>query len=224
MVVAKSLARMAPALALGLALGATAAGAATHVVDQSNLAFAPADLTVQVGDVVQWVWHSGAHTVTSGAGLGDPALGALFDAPLDPAAPTFSFTFTTAGDVPYLCRPHASLGMTGIVRVVAPTGVEGGSPISTPLLRQNAPNPFNPLTVISFVLPDAGTDRIVSLRVFDLKGRWVTTLVEAPLPSGSHAFTWDGRFASGAEAPSGAYVYRLAAAGSLQTKTMVLLR
>lgn len=95
------------------------ADAATHTVNQVGLTFDPADITIDVGDTVEWVHSFGVHTVTNGTGPTDPLVGTLFDAPL--SGGTFSYTFTTAGDVPYFCRPHFSLGMTGIVRVNPPT-------------------------------------------------------------------------------------------------------
>lgn len=108
---------------------ASAAGAAVHVVNQINNTFVPNDITIDVGDTVQWVHSSGSHTVTNGTGPTDPLVGTLFDALLTTG--TFSYVFTVPGDVPYFCRPHVSLGMTGIVRVNPPTaaadGFEGAS-------------------------------------------------------------------------------------------------
>jgi plastocyanin len=93
------------------------ASAATHDIDQVGLTFTPDSLDVEVGDTVVWHWSAGTHTVTNGEGAADPNVGTLFDAPLSSAAPTFSFTFTTAGRVPYFCRPHETLGMKGVVIV-----------------------------------------------------------------------------------------------------------
>jgi hypothetical protein len=58
-------------------------------------------------------------------------------------------------------------------------------------LFQNAPNPFNPATVIEFVVAEAGP---VRLEVYDLRGTRVRTLVAADLPAGPHRTSWDGRF------------------------------
>jgi len=107
-------------LLLVLAFGAHAA---TWVVTQTNIAFVPNDITIEVGDTVEWHWTNFSHTVTSGVDLNDPNAGLLFDAPLDAAHTIFSFTFTEAGDQPYFCRPHVLMGMTGIVRVQGPTAV-----------------------------------------------------------------------------------------------------
>ena len=100
-------------------LASTHAQAAVHIVNASGFVFTPNDITIQVGDTVRWVNVSGAHTVTSGTGGTDPNSGALFNASLNLASPSFEFTFTAPGDVPYYCIPHAFFGMTGIVRVQA---------------------------------------------------------------------------------------------------------
>ncbi len=76
------------------------------------------------------------------------------------------------------------------------------------VLRDNRPNPFNPQTQISFDLPSAGP---ASLRVYDLSGRLVATLVDAPLTAGSHSATWDGTDLNGQAVASGVYLYELRA-------------
>ena len=109
------------ALSAMFALAATTAVAATHTVDQVGVTFDPDDITITVGDTVEWVWSSSSHTVTNGTGPADPNVGTLFDDPLDVGNTPFSYTFNSVGDVPYFCRPHFSLNMTGIVRVQGTT-------------------------------------------------------------------------------------------------------
>jgi len=92
---------------------------------------------------------------------------------------------------------------------------------STLVLAQNAPNPFNPATVIRFVLPAAGRAR---LAVLDLRGRLVAELLDDDLPAGEHAATWRGRDDSGADVASGVYLYRLETAAGRQTRRLTLLR
>jgi hypothetical protein len=89
------------------------------------------------------------------------------------------------------------------------------------LLRPNYPNPFNPGTMIEYVLQ---TDVNVRLAVFDLLGREVSVLVAAGQGAGVHRIMWDG---SGQ--PGGIYFCRLSASGPgrkalIQSKTMMLLR
>jgi plastocyanin len=100
------------------------ATAAEHDVEQQGLTFVPADLTIEVGDTVNWMWTSGSHTVTNGADLDDPDLGTLFDAPLNADNATFSYTFDEEGVFPYLCRPHASLDMVGTITVESGVAAE----------------------------------------------------------------------------------------------------
>ena len=83
-------------------------------------------------------------------------------------------------------------------------------------LHQNYPNPFNPITNIRFNLPKNG---FVTLKVFDIIGREVTTLVNEKLCAGSYETEWDG---SGY--PSGVYFYRLQTESFIETKKMVLLK
>ena len=107
-------------LACALLCLAIPAVAATVQVNQIGTSFQPNDITINVGDTVEWVWSGGIHTVTSGTGSADPNVGSLFDDPL--AGSNFSYTFNSVGDFDYFCRPHELFDMKGIVRVQA-TGI-----------------------------------------------------------------------------------------------------
>ena len=87
------------------------------------------------------------------------------------------------------------------------------------IIVHSAPNPFNPVTVLSFELPTAQHTR---MSVFDLRGRRVRNLVDAQLSAGSHSFTWDGRDYSGRLLASGQYLVRMEA-GSLGSTTSITL-
>ncbi|MDH4336910.1 MAG: T9SS type A sorting domain-containing protein [Candidatus Krumholzibacteria bacterium] len=82
-----------------------------------------------------------------------------------------------------------------------PTGVNDGGTPATASLHQNYPNPFNPATTISF---DLGARSFVSLRVFDVRGREVATLIQGELPAGTHTQPWHAL-----DLASGVYLYRL---------------
>ncbi len=86
-------------------------------VGQGGLKFTPANVMIQVGDTVQWVWTSSVtlHSTTSGTpGLPD----GMWDSGTHNNGFTFSFTFTTAGTFNYFCTPHgACCGMIGSVMV-----------------------------------------------------------------------------------------------------------
>jgi len=88
-------------------------------------------------------------------------------------------------------------------------------------LSQNYPNPFNPTTTIHFALP---VQSQVRLKVFNLLGREVVTLVDERLPAGYHQVAWKGENSSGASVSSGIYFYRLEASDFTQTRGMLLLR
>jgi plastocyanin len=94
---------------------ATPAGNTVTVGGTSN-AFAPAMLTIKVGETVTWNWAGGSHTVTSGTGcMSDAKFGT--DGVLTGAGATFSHTFPTAGTFEYFCQPHCSFGMKGTIVV-----------------------------------------------------------------------------------------------------------
>ncbi len=101
--------------------------AATHVVNQSGFTFVPEELTVEVGDTVEWHWFNGNHTVTSGIDNDDPDAGHLFDVLFDNTNPVVSFTFDTVGSVDYFSRPFVDVGMRGVIHVDASVPTEGSS-------------------------------------------------------------------------------------------------
>lgn len=83
-------------------------------------------------------------------------------------------------------------------------------------LQQNYPNPFNPSTVIRFQLPVSSR---VTLKVFDVNGREVATLVDGNLAAGSHGVTFAPR-----DLAAGIYFYQLIAGKFSQTREAVLLK
>ena len=102
-------------------------------------------------------------------------------------------------------------------KVSAPTGVEE-SPVVVDefILEQNYPNPFNPSTTISFTLQ---ANQFVTLKVFNLIGEEVATLVNGNLTQGAHSINFN---ASGLS--SGFYLYRLESGSQVQVRKMMLLK
>jgi Zn-dependent metalloprotease len=88
-------------------------------------------------------------------------------------------------------------------------------------LYDNYPDPFNPVTTISFDLP-APTD--VTLDIFDILGRRVITLVSGVTAAGHNKIEWKGNDFNGDEVASGVYFYRLRAGEYIESKKMVLIR
>ncbi|GEM_PF-1410424 len=83
-------------------------------------------------------------------------------------------------------------------------------------LEQNHPNPFNPATTIRFALPHSAH---VTLRIFDLVGREIATLVDDELAAGRHETRWE---ANGVE--SGVYLYQLRAGEFVETKRLLVVK
>ncbi len=96
-------------------------------------------------------------------------------------------------------------------------------------LEQNYPNPFNPTTKIKFTIPtspqtpllskERGRGEVVTLKVYNLLGSQVVTLLNKPMPAGSYEVEFDGSNLS-----SGVYFYRLAADEFINTKSMLLVK
>lgn len=100
------------------------------------------------------------------------------------------------------------LTVTGINEPAAPTGFE---------LRQNFPNPFNPETIIFFVLP---SEDQVDLRIWNLSGELVEVLMSRRVTAGTHSVGFNG-----SALPAGVYFYSLSAAsGFREVRKMVLLK
>ncbi|HUU28327.1 MAG TPA: choice-of-anchor D domain-containing protein [archaeon] len=91
-------------------------------------------------------------------------------------------------------------------------------------LSQNHPNPFNPATAITFTVPDRVAAGHVSLKVYDIRGRLVRTLVDGTPQPGTHEIFWDGTDEAGQRVSSGVYVYRMLAGSEAFTRKMVLVK
>jgi hypothetical protein len=89
------------------------------------------------------------------------------------------------------------------------------------MLYQNYPNPFNPTTYVKFSVPDQSD---VKIAVYDLLGQEVQTLFEGPMARGTKIVEWNGQTASGVQASSGMYIYRMTAGSFVQTRKMMFLK
>ena len=90
-----------------------------------------------------------------------------------------------------------------------------------PQLLQNSPNPFNPSTIIKFYIPNKSN---VTIKIYDMLGRQVTTLFNKLTSSGYHNVYWNGKDSRGENVSSGVYLYRLTAGSFTETKKMNLLK
>jgi hypothetical protein len=97
--------------------------------------------------------------------------------------------------------------------------------LNTFILLQNYPNPFNPSTTIKYSIP---TSEFVTLKVYDVLGNEVVTLVNEEKPTGSYEVEFDANSHSGLsgikELSSGIYFYKLQTGSYVETKKMLLLR
>ena len=119
--------------------------------------------------------------------------------------PTFLYDLSTQAGGTYIID-----GITGIKQLDSPIPQSFS-------LEQNYPNPFNSSTVISFRLPSKSS---VLLKVFDIMGREVATLVNEELAAGNYSRQW-----SVSNISSGVYFYRLKTnTGYIQTKKLLLLK
>ena len=104
------------------------------------------------------------------------------------------------------------------------TGIQTGKGTSGPdkyTLSQNYPNPFNPITRIEYTIPnnERGNNSFVQLKIYDLLGREVRTLVNNYQKAGSYRVDFNG-----ANLPSGVYFYRLQAGNYIQTRKLILMK
>ncbi len=134
-----------------------------------------------------------------------------------------NFGWGGAYDGWYLLPSGLPYGLTvlegAIVDIMPPATAVPEAPAT--LALRAVPNPFNPRATIAFALPRPGR---ATLRVHDLAGRLVATLLDADLPAGPVEAAWDGRDAGGAAVASGVYVLRLRAEGAVAGHAFTLVR
>lgn len=92
-------------------------------------------------------------------------------------------------------------------------------------LKQNFPNPFNPGTRIDFDVPSGNGGAVnVSIKVYDITGREVKSLLERNMQPGQYSVEWDATNNSGATVAGGIYLYRMVAGDFVATRKMILLK
>jgi enediyne biosynthesis protein E4 len=103
-----------------------------------------------------------------------------------------------------------------IIEVPTALGDEENGIVSSFELYQNFPNPFNPITTIKFDIVDPG---FVTLKVFNMLGQEVATLVESQLSTGKYGIRWNA-----ADQASGVYYYQLDTGSFVKTRKLILLK
>ncbi|MCC6963892.1 MAG: T9SS type A sorting domain-containing protein [candidate division Zixibacteria bacterium] len=102
-----------------------------------------------------------------------------------------------------------------------PVTIAAEAAAGTCVVYQNSPNPFNPDTKIAYSLPKASA---VSVRIYNVMGQAVRTLVDGAQTAGYHEVIWNGRDESGNLAASGVYFYRFETDGFAKTVKMTLMK
>jgi hypothetical protein len=111
------------------------------------------------------------------------------------------------------------------VTYVNPTSIDENPNSPTKFfLYQNSPNPFNPSTIIKYSIPNVIANEVkqsqfVSLKVYDVLGNEIATLVNEEKPAGIYEVEFDA-----ASLPSGIYFYKLKAGDFIETKKMIVIK
>ena len=105
---------------------------------------------------------------------------------------------------------------------INPVALEKGDNLSNEYtLMQNFPNPFNPSTKIKFSIPLASK---VSIKIYDMLGRNIKTLINSEQNAGTHEVTWNGDNDFGSKVATGIYLYTISSDKFVQSKKMILLK
>ena len=192
-----------------------------------------------VGDTVGNILVTGKRTFSTGANYvydgsstqvtGDGLPATVNDLTIDNADTVTLFQSTTINGtlylvagifdntIPFTLGPNGKISITG-GKLLVPTAI---NPVSSNLpeqfsLAQNFPNPFNPTTEIRFAIPVSG---FVTLKVYDVLGRQVATLVNERKAPGVYEVTFDGNSLA-----SGVYLYQVRSGNYISTKRMMLIK
>lgn len=153
--------------------------------------------------------HSGAGTLSTVTDLGNGTYAATLTSPVSSGRDTLSGRVVSGADtVRIAARP--------VVVYTPPTGVRNQNNPQAFLLEQNFPNPFNPVTIIHYVVVAPAN---VSLKVYDVAGKEILSLVDGWETSGRHAVTLDA-----SSLASGVYYYQMRTTEYIATRKMVVVR
>lgn len=191
----------------------------THLACHRGHLFAAGNFD-RVGDVEAHglaMW-TGDGWVPVGSGIGRDAPVSVYDVASAGRNLWICGSFTDAGG-----RPSSGLACwSGDPALLAGMSPAPGIPAHDNVLLGPAwPNPANPRTVIAFDLP---ADMATCLRIHDVRGALVRTLVDGLIRAGEHQPAWDGLDDAGRPAPSGAYFARLEAGGVVESVKLTLVR
>ena len=105
---------------------------------------------------------------------------------------------------------------SAVITAVEENNLPGGFSLSA-----NYPNPFNPETTISYILPEASK---VQINIYNLLGQHVKTLVNEFKPVGDYSVQWDGTNDAGEKLTNGVYIYRMQAESFVESKKLMMIK
>jgi len=184
--------------------------ATVHTVTFTCCQYTPSNFSASVGDTVVWQGNFTLHplestTIPPGANPFSNSVGTVF-----------LYVIAVAGNYNYHCVIHQP-SMAGSFSAT-PVSLQDHLTLKPGRfeLYQNYPNPFNPTTVISFEL---AVSSYTTLKVYNVLGNEVATLVNGKMPAGRYTVEFDGEALQ-----SGVYFYRLQAGNFSETKKLLLLK
>jgi hypothetical protein len=118
---------------------------------------------------------------------------------------------------------YVRINEQSIIKLPYPIKIVVGAP-SGYALYPNFPNPFNPTTAINYQIPMTKSQPHVTLKIFNVLGQEVKTLVDEPQAAGTYSVTWDGKDNAGREMGSGVYFYSLMSGDYQATERMLLVK
>lgn len=157
-------------LVVSILMIAIRANSAVVIINQTGTSFSPSNVSVNVGDVIRWVWSSSNHTTTS---ISVPNGAITWDSPLNSTSPTFEYTILVAGNYTYECTIH--YGMSGGFTASSSTSVDDFF-----ILKEYRifPNPSS--SIINLPLNMHGT-----LHLFDVIGNELKQILPTDLKTNS---------------------------------------
>lgn len=126
------------------------------------------------------------------------------------------------GNLVHTGRPEITLRSGFWQPIAHPSAAPGTEIPQKPMLIGNTPNPFNPMTEIRFAVGREAAH--ARLRIYDVQGRLVHTLVDESVPPGIRRAVWQGETDRGGKAATGVYFYRLEVGDEVFTQKMLLLK
>ena len=137
----------------------------------------------------------------------------MFNIKGDPNAPIIiNSTYSINGGDFEQGPEYSANGVTGVDNETLPENFS---------VSQNYPNPFNPSTSIEYSIPEKG---LVTIKIYDILGRVVNTLVNEKLNAGYYSTTWNSVDNTGMKVSSGIYFYRVVNGANVVTKKMMLIK